>query len=53
MRKYLVDESGASAAEYALILALVAAVIIGALAALGGAINNALATVTGNINTAS
>jgi pilus assembly protein Flp/PilA len=52
MRKYLVDESGASAAEYALILALVAAVIIGALAALGGAINNALGLVTSNINSA-
>jgi len=39
---YLVDESGASAAEYALILALVAIVIIGGLTALGTAINSTL-----------
>jgi pilus assembly protein Flp/PilA len=34
------DESGASAAEYALILALIALVIIGAVTTLGGNINS-------------
>jgi pilus assembly protein Flp/PilA len=36
---YLSDETGASAAEYALILALVAIVIIGGLTILGTTIN--------------
>lgn len=48
--EYMNDESGASAAEYALILALIAAVIIGALTVLGGSINNALNKVTTGIN---
>lgn len=39
---FLADESGASAAEYALILALVAIVIIGGATALGTAINTVL-----------
>lgn len=41
------DESGAAAAEYALILAIVGAGIAGAAFALGGSIKNAL-TATGN-----
>jgi pilus assembly protein Flp/PilA len=41
---YLGDESGASAAEYALILALVAIVIIGGLTILGTTINTVLST---------
>ena len=41
---YLGDENGASAAEYALILALVAIVIIGGLTILGTTINTVLAT---------
>jgi len=48
--EYMNDESGASAAEYALILALIAAVIIGALTILGGSITNALNKVTTGIN---
>jgi len=39
---FLADESGASAAEYALILALVAIVIIGGLTILGTTINSVL-----------
>lgn len=39
---FLADENGASAAEYGLILALVAIVIIGGLTALGTAINTVL-----------
>lgn len=41
---FLADESGASAAEYALILALVAIVIIGGLTVLGTTINTVLNT---------
>jgi pilus assembly protein Flp/PilA len=40
--EYLGDESGASAAEYALILALVAIAIIGGLTVLGTTINTVL-----------
>ena len=40
--QYLGDESGASAAEYALILALVAIAIIGGLTVLGTTINGVL-----------
>lgn len=46
---YLSDESGASAAEYALILALVAIVIIGGLTILGTTINSVLNTMAGDI----
>jgi pilus assembly protein Flp/PilA len=42
--QYLGDESGASAAEYALILALVAIAIIGGLTVLGTTINGVLST---------
>jgi pilus assembly protein Flp/PilA len=41
---YLGDESGASAAEYALILALVAIAIIGGLTVLGTTINAVLSS---------
>ncbi len=50
---FLVDESGASAAEYALILALVAAAIILGLTALGTNINNTINYVAGVIGSAS
>ena len=49
IRNYLSDESGASAAEYALILALVAIVIIGGLSYLGTTINNVLSTMSSDI----
>jgi pilus assembly protein Flp/PilA len=44
LMQYLSDETGASAAEYALILALVAIVIIGGLTILGTTINVVLNT---------
>ncbi|HEY2177303.1 MAG TPA: Flp family type IVb pilin [Caulobacteraceae bacterium] len=47
--QYMGDESGASAAEYALILALVAVAIIVGLGALGTSINNVLTSVSGTI----
>jgi len=37
--KFVRDEEGASAVEYGLLAALIAAVIIGAVTALGGTIN--------------
>ena len=40
INKFLSDESGASAAEYALILSLNAVLIIGALSSLGNGIAN-------------
>ena len=46
------DESGASAAEYALILAIVGTGIAGAAFLLGGAISGAMNTATACINTA-
>ena len=42
--QYLGDETGASAAEYALILALVAIAIIGGLTLLGTTINSVLSS---------
>jgi pilus assembly protein Flp/PilA len=49
LMQYLGDESGASAAEYALILALVAIVIIGGLTILGTTINVVLNTMATDI----
>jgi pilus assembly protein Flp/PilA len=49
LTQYLSDESGASAAEYALILALVAIVIIGGLTILGTTINVVLNTMATDI----
>ena len=45
------DESGASAAEYALILAIVGTGIAGAAILLGGAIKTSMTTATNCINT--
>lgn len=44
------DESGASAAEYALILAIVGAGIAGAAILLGGAISGAISKATSSVN---
>lgn len=48
--EYMGDEFGASAAEYALILAIIAAAIVGALVALRNSINTALTNTTAAIN---
>jgi pilus assembly protein Flp/PilA len=50
LAQYLRDDSGASAAEYALILALIAAAIITALTALGTSIKNVLGVLANNIS---
>lgn len=51
--KMLRDESGASAAEYALILAIVGATIAIAAIALGGSISNAMDRASNCINAGS
>lgn len=51
--KMLNDESGASAAEYALILAIVGGAIAIAALALGGAVSNSMNRATSCINTPS
>jgi len=48
---FLKDESGASAAEYVLILAIVGTGIAGAAIGLGSAITGALTTATNTITT--
>ena len=48
LKMFMQDEEGATAVEYGLIVALIAAVIIGAVGILGGTLN----TVFTNINTA-
>lgn len=45
------DDAGASLVEYALLLALIAVVAIGALLFLGGTVNNTLNNVANHINT--
>ena len=47
------DDTGASLVEYALLLALIAVVAIGALTFLGGAVSNTLNNVGQQINTVS
>ena len=50
-KAFLRDESGASAAEYALILAVVGVGILVAAQGLSGAISGAMTTASGQINT--
>jgi pilus assembly protein Flp/PilA len=50
MTNFLNDESGAAAAEYALILALIAVVIIGTLTTLGTNISAKFTTVSSAIS---
>lgn len=50
LRNFVRDESGAAAAEYALILAVVGAGIAGAAFALGGAVKGAMESATTEIN---
>jgi len=50
--KFLKDESGSNAAEYALIIALVAGVIIAAATTLGTSISGKLSNIAGTISSA-
>ena len=53
VKAFVSDESGASAAEYALILAIVGTGIAAAAFALGGAITGAMSSASACINNAS
>jgi len=48
-KKFFCDEEGASAVEYGLLVALIAAVIIGAVSLLGTNISSTFDTVAGSI----
>ena len=51
IRKFLKDDSGATAIEYGLIAALVSVAIIGALSLLGNNLNTTFQTVADNLST--
>ena len=51
LENFLKDESGASAAEYGLLIALIAAVIVGIVTTLGKQILKAFTTVSGALPT--
>ncbi len=53
IRQFVKEEEGASAAEYALILAIITIGIVVAMQALGGAITGAINNATTEINAAS
>ena len=50
--KFLKDDSGASAAEYAVLLTLITVVLIGAVQFLGTAISTVFATVSNTLTSA-
>jgi Flp pilus assembly pilin Flp len=52
LARFLGDEAGSNAAEYALIIALVAGVIVIALTALGTSISGAMTSIGTTISTA-
>lgn len=49
MSRFAKDESGATAIEYGLIVALIAVVIITAVSTLGGKLNTAFTTINGKL----
>jgi pilus assembly protein Flp/PilA len=49
LKRFLAEESGASMVEYALMVALVAAVCVTAVTALGTAVSGQFNTVAGNL----
>ncbi len=51
LRKFVKDESGASAVEYGLLVALIAVVIIGAVTTLGQTISNMFTRVSNGLST--
>ena len=52
IKKFLNDESGATAIEYGLIAALVSVAAIGALSAMGGSLDSMFTSVSGHLDTA-
>jgi pilus assembly protein Flp/PilA len=53
VKNFLREEEGASAVEYGLLVALIAAVIIGAVTTLGGNLSTLFTNVAGSIGTGS
>jgi pilus assembly protein Flp/PilA len=51
LRNFVKDESGASAVEYGLLVALIAVVIIGAVTMLGQSVSGVFTNVAGKIST--
>ncbi|MGE0108856.1 MAG: Flp family type IVb pilin [Bdellovibrionales bacterium] len=51
MRKFLTDESGATAIEYGLIASLISVAIVGVLALLGPKLSAVFTTVSDNLST--
>jgi len=52
MRKFFADESGATAVEYGIVVALIAGAIILALAALGTSLNDMFGYMAGKVQSA-
>jgi pilus assembly protein Flp/PilA len=52
IRRFLADESGATAIEYGLIAALIAVGIIAAATSLGGSLKSLFTRISGKLNTA-
>jgi pilus assembly protein Flp/PilA len=50
LKKFVANESGATAIEYALLCALVAIVIVGALSVIGTKLSNTFNEVASNLN---
>ena len=50
MKRFLQDESGATAIEYGLIAALISVVIVGAVGAIGTKLNTAFETISGELD---
>jgi pilus assembly protein Flp/PilA len=50
LKRFLVDESGATAIEYALIASMIALVIIGSLRTIGTKLSAKFAAISGNLN---
>ena len=53
IRAFMMDEEGATALEYGLLAALIAAVIIGAVQALGNVVSTTFNTIAANMTAAS
>ena len=52
LKNFFKDEEGATAVEYGIMVAAIAAVIIGVVIAIGGSTNNAFQTVNGALQAA-
>ena len=50
IKRFIGDETGATAIEYGLIAALIAVVIIGALSTIGGRLNSSFTSIGNSLN---